>query len=67
MYGDEMGYAIQEVFEETYHRYLAAYSAYPDSNKVAQAILKCMAPLMGGKPGNLPRLRYIPYPLQFLP
>ena len=48
MYGDEMGYAIQEVFEETYHRYLAAYSSYPDSNKVAQAILKCKTPMMGG-------------------
>ena len=43
-----MGYAIQEVFEKSYPSYLASYSSYPDSHKVAQAILKCKTPLMGG-------------------
>ena len=47
MYGDEMGYAIQEVFEKSYPSYLAAYSSYPDSHKVAQAILNCKTPMMG--------------------
>ena len=48
MYGDEMSYAIQDIFKTSYTSYQANHLSYPDTHKVAMSILRCKTPMMGG-------------------